>query len=72
MTGTPGERGTDGRQDLDGLLADIRALLGRLESRSPVDPTAVDAELNRLSARLRESEQRLAERRPIRFRQPGR
>jgi hypothetical protein len=68
MTGTSQQGGTDERQDLDGLLAEISALLTRLESRSAVDTSAVDAELGRLAARLRESEQRLSERRPLRFR----
>lgn len=71
MTGTPGERGTDERQDLAGLLAEISALLARLESRSPVSTTDIDRELGQLAGRLRESEQRLNERQPLRFRDRG-
>jgi hypothetical protein len=71
MTGTSRERGTDERQDLAGLLAEIGALLTRLESRSPVDTTAIDRELGQLAARLRDSEQRLNERQPLRYRDRG-
>jgi hypothetical protein len=71
MTQTPGQGGTESPPDLDGLLADIRELTARLESRTAIDTTAVDAQLGQLAARLRESEQRLNARRPIRFRQDG-
>jgi hypothetical protein len=55
----------DAWQELSDVLDEIKALRGRLESRSPPDTAAVDSELDRLAGRLRDSEQKLKARKPL-------